>query len=343
MPPPAKINVLVIDDSAFARKVIREIISTDPAIGEVQTARDGEEGLAVCERSAPHVVICDLMMPKMDGVAFVRRQMEVRPVPILILSSATQEATEVVEALQAGAFDMIQKPSALATDELRTIRASLLEKIRAAAGAPASRLTVTAPGPLVAAHPSARRKILCVGTSTGGPQALRRLMPRLPADFPLPVAVVLHMPVGYTALYAEKLNELCALSVKEAADGDPVIPGRILVAPAGKHLTFRSTPTGIVAQLAFHPVDKLHRPSVDVLFQSAAQTYGSGVIAVVLTGMGDDGQEGSAWVKAEGGTVLTETEKSCIIYGMPRSVVEAGLSDKALSLEEMADAIISLL
>jgi two-component system chemotaxis response regulator CheB len=182
--------------------------------------------------------------------------------------------------------------------------------------------------------------IVVIGISTGGPQALRRMMPLFPEDFPVPIAIVLHMPVGYTALYAEKLDELCALHVKEAAEGDPVVPGRVLLAPAGRHLSFRAGVNGnVTVALAMQPLDKIHRPSVDVLFHSAADVFQARVLAVVMTGMGDDGKEGAAWVKAQGGTVLTEAEKSCVIYGMPRSVFEAGLSDAAVPLDEMAQAI----
>jgi two-component system chemotaxis response regulator CheB len=181
-----------------------------------------------------------------------------------------------------------------------------------------------------------------IGISTGGPQALRRLIPLLPADFPVPVAIVLHMPVGYTAIYAEKLNELCALEVKEAQDGDLLQAGRVLLAPAGRHLNFRRTAAGhVVAHLTLQPLDKIHRPSVDVLFKSVAEIFREKVLAVVMTGMGDDGKEGSAWVKAQGGTVITEAEKSCVIYGMPRSVDEAGLSDASITLDDMAQAITS--
>jgi two-component system chemotaxis response regulator CheB len=180
-----------------------------------------------------------------------------------------------------------------------------------------------------------------LGISTGGPQALRRMLPMLPANFPVPIAMVLHMPVGYTALFAEKLDEICALDVSEAKEGDALRPGRALLAPAGRHLQFKRARNGTVdAHLSIHPLDRNHRPSVDVLFQSAAEIFGPRVLGVVMTGMGDDGRQGAGWIKAQGGTILTEDEKSCIIYGMPRSVVESGLSDRAIPLDGMAQAII---
>ncbi|HEY4299996.1 MAG TPA: chemotaxis-specific protein-glutamate methyltransferase CheB [Candidatus Didemnitutus sp.] len=342
---PVPIRVLIVDDSAFARKVVREILTVPLSIEVVGSARDGEEALALTAALNPDVVVCDLRMPKLDGVGYVRRQMQLRPVPVLILSAAAQDAEEVVEALNAGAIDIVSKPSALATEELRGIREQLLAKVTAASGAPVSnllgeRVATPAPSPV---HES-KYGLVVIGISTGGPQALRRMLPAFPANFSTPLAIALHMPVGYTALYAQKLDEICSLEVKEAEDGDYLQPGRALLAPAGKHLTFRTTAKGtVVAQLSLHPIEKIHRPSVDVMFRSAAEVFGERVLAVVMTGMGDDGREGSAWVKARGGSVLTESEKSCVIYGMPRTVVEAGLSDASHPLDEMAQAINKLI
>jgi two-component system chemotaxis response regulator CheB len=339
------IRTLIVDDSAFARKVVREILATTPQIQVVGAARDGEEALELAGTLAPDVVICDLRMPKVDGVSFVRRQMAVRPLPILILSAAEQDAEEVIEALSAGAVDVVRKPTALATDDLRGVRDELVATLLATANAPLQSLAVPAAMPEVAAV-EARRSgvgIVVLGVSTGGPQALRKLLPVLPADFPVPIAMVLHMPVGYTALYAEKLDEICQIDVREAQEGDRLRPGLALLAPAGRHLTIARDGGEPVARLTIHPVEKLHRPSVDVLFQSAAEIYGAGTLGIVMTGMGDDGKEGAAWIKAKGGLVLTEAERTCVIYGMPRSVAEAGLSDAAVPLDEIARAIISRL
>lgn len=345
----ATIRTLVVDDSAFVRKVVREILCCNPDIEVVGAARDGEEALEMTERLQPDVVTCDLMMPRLDGVEFVRRQMARKPVPILILTATPQDGEQALDALNAGAVDLVQKPSALATDELRGIGAQLIEKVRAAVGAPVvnfSRDAGSAPGIRQPAPSVGTRKVdmIVLGISTGGPQALRRMIPELPRDLPVPLAMVLHMPVGYTALFAEKLDEISALEVAEAREGDIVRPGLALLAPAGRHMVFRRLANGLVAtQLSMQPIEKPHRPSVDVLFQSAAETYGSRVLAVVMTGMGDDGKQGCAWIKAQGGTVLTEEEKSCVIYGMPRSVVEAGLSDRAVPLTDMARTIIQYL
>ena len=337
------IRALVVDDSAFVRKIVREMLSRSPYIEVVGVARDGEEALEMVEALKPDVVTCDLIMPGLDGAGFVRRQMARHPLPILILTSSPHDGEQVMEALNAGAVDLVQKPTALATEELLGIREQLVEKVKLAARAPVGKLlngaTHAAPAP-VKHLASLNIDVVVLGISTGGPQALRRLVPEFPANFPVPLAMVLHMPVGYTALFAEKLNEISALNVREAKDGDRLEPGLALLAPAGRHLQFRREPNGVVALLTIHPLDKNHRPSVDVLFQSAAETFGRRVLGVVMTGMGDDGRQGAGWIKAQGGPILTEDETSCIIYGMPRSVVESGLSDRAVPLEGMARAII---
>ena len=185
---------------------------------------------------------------------------------------------------------------------------------------------------------------MVIGVSTGGPQALKRLIPRLPADFPVPVAMVLHMPVGYTELFARSLAGASRLTVAEARDGDPLRAGLALLAPAGYHLTFARTGDGtVVARLGLRPLDTAHRPAVDVLFRSAAEVFGGRALGVVLTGMGSDGTQGAAWIKAQGGRVFTEAEETCVVYGMPRSVAEAGLSDQSVPLHKMAEAIVGAL
>jgi len=288
------------------------------------------------------VVTCDLVMPGLGGVGFVRKQMDRKAVPILILTASPQDAGHVIEALNAGAVDFLQKPTALANEELLFIREELIQKVTAAASAHSRSMSLL-PAQLALTqvrHTLARVDVVVLGISTGGPQALRYLLPQFAADFPVPLVIVLHMPVGYTAAFAEKLDELSSISVKEASDGCPVLPGEVLLAPAGRHLSFkRIRPGHVVTELSIRPTDKLHRPSVDVLFQSAAETYGGRVLGVVMTGMGDDGKQGAAWIKAQGGTILTQAEEGCVIYGMPRSVVEAGLSDASAPLESMAEEI----
>lgn len=340
------VRALVVDDSAFTRKAVREMLARCPSIEVVGAAHDGLEALEMVEQLKPDVVTCDLMMPRLDGPGFVRAQMARHPVPILILSVAEQDAELALEALDAGAVDFVQKPTALASHELFGVREELIEKVKAAASAHRERLRPVAPQPppALSGKRAARVSIVVLGISTGGPQALRQLLPQLPQDFPVPLVIVLHMPVGFTALYAAKLNELCALEVKEAAEGDEVRAGRCLLAKAGKHLVLeRLEGAGVIARLSLAPTDLLHRPSVDVLFRSAAEVYGNRVLGVVMTGMGADGKEGAGWIKARGGTILTEGEASCVIYGMPRAVVEAGLSDAAVPLDRLAQAIMQRL
>jgi two-component system chemotaxis response regulator CheB len=337
-----RIRVLVADDSAFARKVVREVLESD-GMEVVGSARDGAEAVEMTSSLSPDIVVSDLLMPRLSGTEFVAAQMAIRPLPILILSSATQDAPEVLEALNAGAVDVVRKPTALATDNLREVRSELIDKIRATVEArPANPAPQREVAPLVTPRrETARADVVVLGISTGGPQALRQLMPRFPKDFPVPFLIVLHMPLGYTSYYAEKLNEICTLDVKEAADGDVLRPGLVLLAQAGRHLVLQRQKDRVVARLVVQPLDSLHRPAVDVLFRSAAETFGARTLGVVMTGMGDDGKQGAAWIKAQGGTVITEAESSCVIYGMPRSVAEAGLSDAAIPLPDMATAITS--
>jgi two-component system chemotaxis response regulator CheB len=341
-----RLRVLVVDDSAYIRKVVKEMLSRDPSIEVVGAARDGEEALELVERLQPDVVTCDLIMPGTDGVDFIQQQMSRRPVPIVIVSIAAESSERVLSGLDAGALDFVQKPTALATERVFDVAEELVAKVIAAAAAPVGRLRdIPLAGPQ--SMPTLLRNrfsVIVVGVSTGGPQALRSLIPRLPADFPVPIVVVLHMPVGYTEAYAKRLNEASALKVIEAREGDEIKPGLVLVAPAGRHLTFHRDETGkVVTRLDIRPLDVSHRPSVDVLFQSAAEVYGDRVLGVVMTGMGDDGREGAAWIKASGGAVMTESEETCVVYGMPRSVAEAGLSDRSVPLTGMARAILEAL
>ncbi len=337
------IRLLIIDDSAFVRKVLREIFATSPFIEVVGFAKNGEEALALIETLKPDVVTCDLNMPELDGIGFVKRQFARHPMPIIILTASPQDAAHAIEALDAGAVDFIQKPTALANDALRLIREELIEKVKSAARAsfrpkctPAAVSNVSAPPPQFAK----KVDIVLLGVSTGGPQALRQLLPQLARDFPVPLVMVLHMPIGYTHPFAEKLAEISQLAVKEAFDGCPVVGRQALLAPAGRHLYFRRGSTGeVTIGLSSRPSNKPHKPSVDVLFQSAAETYGKRVLGVVMTGMGNDGLEGAGWIKAQGGTILTESEESCVIYGMPRCVAEAGLSDGEVALSSLASAI----
>src|SRR5215472_10351660 len=343
------IRVLVVDDSAYVRKVVKQMLSRSPFIEVVGAARDGAEALELVEQLKPDVVTCDLIMAGMDGTAFLREQMARSPLPVLIVSIANESGELALAALDAGAIDFVQKPTALATEKIFEVSDELIEKVKAAASVPMNRLNgvparETPELRSLALAPGAGLvDIVVVGVSTGGPQALKYLIPRLPVELAVPVVVVIHRPIGYTEMYARKLNELSALSVVEAKDRQAVEPGCVLLAPAGRHLSFERDDAGkVLAHLDARPFDTPHRPSVDVLFQSAAETFRHRTLAVVMTGMGSDGKQGAAWIKAQGGMVFTEAEQTCIVYGMPCAVVEAGLSDRTVPLDRIAEAILEV-
>jgi two-component system chemotaxis response regulator CheB len=351
------IRVLVVDDSAFVRKVVAQMLSRSPFIEIVGVARDGAEALEMCARLSPDVITLDLVMPNVDGLEFLRRQMAIRPIPVIVCSISHESGASALEAFELGAVEFVQKPTALATDRVFEIADELLAKVKAAASA--VMLPPRVPRPPHATGESPRRSdtrssaptanarradIVVLGISTGGPQALRKLIPQLAATFPVPIAVVLHMPVGYTEMYAHRLNEISELDVREAHDGDLIGAGTMFLAPAGRHLGFvRSTDGSVRARLDLRPLDSPHRPAVDVLFRSAADVYGPRVLGVVMTGMGNDGLVGSAHIKATGGRIVTEAESSCVVYGMPRAVVEAFVSDRVATLDEMASTIMEMI
>jgi len=343
------LRVLIIDDSAYVRKVMKQMLSRSPFIEVVGGARDGREALEMVEALNPDVVTCDLTMPRLDGLGFIREQFRRRPLPVIVVSIASQAGELALAALDAGALDFVQKPTALATDRIFEVGDELVEKVKMAGSVAATHLRgPDAPVSQSPARNSASRTgrvdVVVLGISTGGPQALKILVPRLPADLCVPIAVVLHMPPGYTGLYASRLDQISRLKVVEAKDKQAVEPGMLLLAPAGRHMSFRRGTNGkVFTHLDARPFDTPHRPAADVLFQSAAEVFGSRVLGVVMTGMGCDGKRGAAWIKAQGGLVFTESDETCVVYGMPASVIEAGLSDRTVPLDKMADAILEVL
>lgn len=343
------IRVLVVDDSAFVRKVVTQMLSRSPFIEVVGAARDGGEALEMVQRLEPDVVTLDLVMPRVDGLEFLRRQAAIRPMPVVVCSISHESGAAALEALELGAVDFVQKPTALATDRVYEIADELIAKVKAASQVAVAPMATSEPAvidarPAPEASDAMRADIVVIGISTGGPQALRQVIPRFPTTFPVPIAVVLHMPVGYTAMYAQRLNEISALTVVEARDGDAIQAGTMYLAPAGRHLGFVKSANGAVrAHLDLRPLDTPHRPAVDVLFRSAADVYGDRVLGVVMTGMGNDGLVGAAHIQAKGGRILTEAESSCVVYGMPRAVVEAGVSDHVSPLSRMASTITEMI
>jgi two-component system, chemotaxis family, protein-glutamate methylesterase/glutaminase len=345
-------KVLVVDDSAYIRKVFSEILQRSPSIEVVATARDGHDALDKVIEYQPDVVVLDLFMPRLDGVGFLREQMRRKTIPVVVCSSADEDEQPVIAAMEAGAIEFVRKPTAQSIEQVTEISVDLVRKVLATARIAPGKIDPQMFRPVVqctreapALDPVRNLDVVLIGLSTGGPQALRYLLPQLPENFPLPVAIVLHMPPGYTRSFAERLHQLCKIQVVEAGEGLEMKPGRVILAKAGYHLMLVRDHTGtVICHLNQSSLmDTFHRPSVDVLFRSAASIYGSKTLAIVLTGMGDDGTIGAAWVKANGGIVFSESEETSVIYGMPYSVKEAGLSDKIIPLHGIIDAIMELI
>jgi two-component system chemotaxis response regulator CheB len=331
------IRVLVVDDSAFARKVLRQVLTAAQGISVVDTARDGLDALEKIAALRPDVVTLDLVMPHLDGLG-VLRSLAGAPSPrVVVVSSAGEESELAVSALQAGAVDLVHKPTALATDRLYELGAELVAKVNTAARA------VVRPGmeppavikPELGPAPAPWRQLVAVGTSTGGPAALTQLLSMLPADFPAPLVLALHIPPGYTDALARRLDGHSALEVVEASVGVELRPGRAVLARSGMHLKVERDGERAWAVLDRLPMNTPHHPSVNVLFESVAAGWGADAVGLVLTGMGDDGLVGAGAIRAAGGHVLTESASSCVVYGMPRVVDEAGLSSGSASLKEL--------
>jgi two-component system chemotaxis response regulator CheB len=337
----ARVRVLVVDDSAFARKVMREVLAAEGDVEIVGLAHNGLEALEKVKELRPDVLTLDLLMPELGGVGVLQAMSEWPDRPHAVVVTTLRETSEVgVAALAAGAFDVVEKPTAIATDRLYGLGPELVAAVRAAAVAPrGTRRTVGAPAAIAFAEGAALDyDIVVVGASTGGPQAVSLLVAALPANFPVPVAVVLHMPPGYTSSYAARIDAECALDVREAREELELVPGLVAIARAGMHMKLASRNGVCRAHLDVSPIDALHKPSVDVLFTSAASSGGR-VLGVVLTGMGDDGLLGARAIRASGGHVIAEAASSCVVYGMPRAVAESGLANEVVPLERMASTI----
>lgn len=348
-----KIRVLVVDDSAFMRKMIPQILNSDPEIEVVGTAMDGLFALKKMADLKPDIITLDMNMPRMDGIETLRHIVEDIGIPTIIVSSLTKKDAELTfRALEIGAFDFVTKPEGAISVHIQEIAQELITKVKAAYDNPLARLKikkvkpvelVKAERPLPGLPPAAKKtaeKVLAIGTSTGGPNALSYLLPLLPKDFPAAILIVQHMPIGFTEMFANRLNSICALEVKEAREGDLVLPGRILVAPGNRHLKIRRLPLGTITVLSEAPSVNGHRPSADVLFRSVAQEYGRNAIALIMTGMGDDGAKGMGEIMAQGGFTVAQSEESCVVFGMPKAAIEKKFIQSVVSLEEMAEYLI---
>ena len=332
------IRVLVVDDSAFARKVLREVL-TGPELEVVGIARDGLEALEQIALLKPDVITLDLVMPNLDGLGVLRALPKENAPRVIVVSISNQESQLGAEALQLGAVTIVQKPTALATEQLYELADELTSAIKLAARA----RSFSPPGSRVLPAPPNLRATRCglvvIGTSTGGPHALTALLAALPADFPVPIAIALHIPFGYTEELAKRLDRGSALEVREAENGLAMRAGRAVLARGGMHLKLSHAQGGLSVLVGREPLGEPHAPSVDVLFESAAERVGAAVLGVVLTGMGSDGLRGAQRIHAAGGQIVTEAEASCVVYGMPGVVKQAGLSNAEAPLEDMAALI----
>ncbi len=339
------LRVLVVDDSALMRKMIPQILEQDPAIEVVGTAMDGVFALKKIRDLKPDVVTLDVNMPRMDGIETLRNIVTDFKIPAVIVSSlARPDAELTLQALELGAFDFVTKPQDAISVHINEIGRELIAKVRAAGENRTASLKAVAPR--VSASRAKRRsgarpahRILAVGISTGGPNALSYVLPQLPADFPAGIVIVQHMPAGFTEMFAARLNAACAIEVKEAADGDLVLPGRALIAPGNRHLKIKRMPLGTIAALSDAPPVSGHRPSADVLFRSVAAECGSSAAGLIMTGMGSDGAEGIGDIKAAGGVTLAQDEASCIVFGMPKVAIERGNIGRVIPLQEMGKAL----
>ena len=339
------VRVLVVDDSALMRKLIPQILATDQSIQVVGTAMDGIFGLRKIEELQPQVVTLDLDMPAMDGLDTLKEIMRRHQLPVIVVSSqSTDGASVTLRALSMGAFDFVAKPSDVSA-RMPEIAQELIAKIKAAASsrafrnsAPLAVDTVSKATPVAHAGPS---RIVAIGVSTGGPQALQYLLPQLPKDFPGTILIVQHMPEGFTEMFARRLDEICAIKVKEAQSGDLLLPGRALVCPGSRHLKVARLPRGAVAVLGDEPRVNGHRPSADVLFRSVAEEFGSRTIAVLMTGMGEDGAHGMGLVKEAGGVTIAQSEESCVVYGMPKAAIDRGFASRVVGLDALANTLMA--
>lgn len=339
------IRVFVVDDSPFVRKVLRRVLTADPGIQVVGEAATGEEALSLIPDADPHVVTLDVEMQGISGLDVLRQLLLWRPgLRVLMLSAHTRDgAGATLEALAAGAADFIDKRH-LNLMDLERLGRELGDRLRALGGGRDTHLPRVRPEggarrspglPRPSAAELARGELCVIGASTGGPAALQALLEAIPAEFSMPIAIVQHMPPGFTRPFANRLDGLCRLSVSEAEDGQRLGPGMAVVAPAGMHLRISGS---LVTTLAAEPASR-HIPSVDVLFRSAARARPGGVLGVLLTGMGDDGAEGLSQIRAQGGTTIAESEESCAVYGMPRAAVERGAAQYVLPLLEIRRAL----
>lgn len=338
-----KVRVVIVDDSALMRQLLSSCLSADPEIEVVGTAADPIEARDMIKALNPDVITLDVEMPRMDGVTFLRKIMTLRPMPVVMISTLTQAGAEVtLEALEIGAIDFIAKPTKDIGTVMTGLASELQTKVKTAARVRvrARHIDQKPPKPKPVVGNLSAKKIVTIGASTGGVEALKAVLIHLPANCP-PILITQHMPERFTASFARRLNSECAMTVTEACDGDVIEQGHVYIAPGARHLELAKSSGKFVCRLTDDPPVSGHRPSVDVLFCSAAKIAGPDIVSVILTGMGKDGSEGMVQLRQAGATTIGQDEASSLIYGMPRVAFERGAVQRQYPLHDIADAILN--
>ena len=345
-----KIKVLCVDDSALIRSLMTEIINSQPDMTVVATASDPLIARDLVKQHNPDVMTLDVEMPRMDGLEFLEKLMRLRPMPVVMVSSLTERGSEAaLRALELGAIDFVTKPRLGIRDGLLAYTDLIAGKIRIAAAArllPARRAATTGSpatgveAPLLRNPLLSTEKLLIIGASTGGTEAIREVLQHLPPDSP-GIMIAQHMPAGFTNSFAQRLNGLCRIVVTEAVHGERILPGHAYIAPGGFHLSLTRSGANYVAQVDQEPPVNRHRPSVDVLFDSAAKHAGKNSIGVILTGMGRDGAEGLLRMRQAGAHTLAQDEASCVVFGMPREAIAIGAVSEVAALQEMSQRVMT--
>jgi two-component system chemotaxis response regulator CheB len=339
----AKLRVLIVDDSAFVRQVLTEMLSKDPDIIVVGAAPNPIVARDMIKSLDPDVLTLDIEMPRMDGLAFLERIMSLRPMPVVMISSLTQKGADAaLQALALGAVDFVGKPTIGLAEGFPILAQEIIGKVKAAAHARVRPLQ-SKPAQSEAAKPSvgyrSSEKIIAVGASTGGVEALQELLTSFPADSPA-ILVTQHMPAAFTSSFANRLNQMCAISVSEAVDGARVMPGHAYLAPGGRHLELARNGANYVCRLHDEPAFSGHRPSVDVLFRSVARAAAANAVGVILTGMGKDGAAGLLDMRRSGASTIGQNEATCVVYGMPKAAFDAGAVEVELPLQKIGSQIL---
>ena len=343
-----KVRIVVVDDSAFMRKAITMMLEEEPTFEIIGTATNGEDAFEMVKTLKPDVVTLDIEMPGISGLEVLERIMKEIPTPVIMISSlSTEGAEETMKALELGAVDFIPKSLSYVSLDIVKIKDSLIEKIKSIASRgksvlrkykiqgrkrPALKINQENVGGKI--------RLVTIGISTGGPKALLDVIPLLPKDFPRPVMIVQHMPPKFTASLAERLNKLSEVRVKEAEFGETLQKGTVYIAPGGQHMTLRRNGSKIEIVISDKPSDSLYKPSVDVMLDSVVDIYGSQTLSVIMTGMGKDGLEGSRKIHEKKGKIISESEQSCVVYGMPKAVVDAGIVDRVEDSDNIAEVIV---